>query len=264
MTADAPMATPLEARPRPALPRRRRILVAPLAVAVGLGISTGVYFLLSGTPTDAYALNGPSLLRSLVGQILLSGVSFAVVTAICVPLGVLMGISGRGLRLVVFPLANLGQAVPGIGVLALLWVVFGIGAAPAIIALIAYSALPILRSTMVGIESVDPAAVEAARGMGMTRGEALRRVQIPLAAPLILAGMRTALVLIIGTATLGTFIGAGGLGDIIDAGINISDRIVFVGAVMVATLALLADWALSLVEDAVTPRYLRARARRTS
>lgn len=260
MTAEPALAALGEAPPERRL-RRRRILVQPLAVALGLGVSTGVFFLLRGTPNDVYELNGPSLAGSLVGQILLSGVSFAVVTATCVPLGVLMGVTGRGLRLVVFPLANLGQAVPGIGVLALLYSFFGIGATPAIIALIAYSALPVLRSTMVGIQGVDPAAVEAARGMGMTRWEALRRVQIPLAAPLILAGMRTSLVLIIGTATLGTFIGAGGLGDVIDAGINISDRIVFVGAVMVAALALLADWALSLVEDAVTPRYLRVRAR---
>jgi osmoprotectant transport system permease protein len=94
--------------------------------------------------------------------------------------------------------------------------------------------------------------------MGMTRWQALRRIQLPLASPLIFAGLRTSLVLIIGTATLGTFIGGGGLGDVIDAGINISDRIVFVGAVMVAALALLADWGLYLVELAVVPRSARA------
>jgi osmoprotectant transport system permease protein len=84
----------------------------------------------------------------------------------------------------------------------------------------------------------------------------LRRVQLPLASPLIFAGLRTSLVLIIGTATLGNFIGGGGLGDVIASGINISNRIIFVGAVMVATLALLADWALSVVERITVPRQI--------
>ena len=106
------------------------------------------------------------------------------------------------------------------------------------------------------MQGVDPAAIEAARGMGMTRWQALTRVQIPLASPLIFAGLRTTLVLIIGTATLGNFIGGGGLGDVIASGINTSDRIVFVGAVMVAAFALLADWALSLVEHAVVPKRI--------
>jgi osmoprotectant transport system permease protein len=252
MAAGPPGAT--RSGPRPPW---RRLAVRPLAVAAGLAVSCGIFLLLNGSPGDAYVLNGPSLAGGLLGHLLLSGVSFAAVTATCVPLGVLMGITGRGLRLVVFPVANLGQAVPGIGVLALLYAWLGIGVTPTIIALIAYSALPILRSTMVGIQGVDPAAVEAARGMGMTPWQALRQVQVPLATPLIMAGLRTSLVLIIGTATLGSFIGGGGLGVVISAGLNISDRIVFVGAVMVAALALLADWALSLVEMAVTPRHLR-------
>jgi osmoprotectant transport system permease protein len=106
---------------------------------------------------------------------------------------------------------------------------------------------------MVGIQGVDPAATEAGRGMGMTSLQTLLRVEVPLAAPVIFAGLRTSLVLIIGTATLGNYVGGGGLGDVIATGIDRSDRIVFVGAVMVASLALLADWALSLVERALTP-----------
>jgi osmoprotectant transport system permease protein len=94
--------------------------------------------------------------------------------------------------------------------------------------------------------------------MGMTRWQALARVQFPLASPLVFAGLRTSLVLIIGTATLGNFIGGGGLGDVIASGINISDRIVFVGAVMVASLALIADWALSMVERVAVPRRVNA------
>jgi osmoprotectant transport system permease protein len=117
----------------------------------------------------------------------------------------------------------------------------------------------VLRNTVAGIQGVDPAVIESARGMGMTRWQALLSVQVPLASPLMFAGLRTTLVLIIGTATLGNFIGGGGLGDVINSGINRSDRIVFVGAVMVAVLALLADWALSLAERIVVPKRTSGR-----
>ena len=129
-----------------------------------------------------------------------------------VPIGVLISGAGRAVRIPVFLLANVGQAVPGIGILALLYVFLGLGQEPTIIALVAYGALPVLRNTVAGIQGVDPAAVEAARGMGMTRWQSMYRVQLPLASPLIFAGLRTSLVLIIGTATLGNFIGGGGLG----------------------------------------------------
>jgi len=238
-----------------------RLLRRPLGIAAGCGLAFVVYLTLGGTPADSQVLNGPFLISRLLGHLLLSGVSFAVVAATCVPIGSLLALAGRAPRLLVFPLANLGQAVPGIGVLALLYSFLGIGVAPVIIALIAFSALPVLRNTLVGIQGVDPDSVRAARGMGMTPWQTLRRIQLPLASPLIFAGLRTSLVLIIGTATLGTFIGGGGLGDVIDAGINISNRIVFVGAVMVAALALLADWVLSLVELAVVPRSARVGSR---
>lgn len=237
-----------------------RLLLRPLLIAAGLAASLGVLQTLTAEPTDSQILNGPFLLARLEEHVVLSGVSFAVVAITCVPLGVLVAVAGRPLRIPVFLLANLGQAVPGLGVLALLYAFLGIGAEPTIIALIAYSALPVLRNTMVGIHGVDPAAVEAARGMGMTRWQSVIRIELPLASPLVFAGLRTSLVLVIGTATLGSFVGAGGLGVVISSGINISDRIVFVGAVMVAALALLADWALSLVEHAAVPRSLHRTA----
>lgn len=242
---------PVTAAPRL---RRFRLYFLPAAVAVGLGVSVLVFLQLRGSPNDGEILNQPFLTDRLVSHVVLSVVSFAIITAIAVPLGVVIAGAGRALRLPVFLLANLGQAVPGIGILVLLYALLGLGAAPAVIALVVYGTLPVLRNTVAGIQGVDPAAVEAARGMGMTRWQALVRVQLPLASPLIFAGLRTSLVLVIGTATLGNFIGARGLGDVIASGINISDRIVFVGAVMVATLALLADWALSLLENALVPR----------
>jgi osmoprotectant transport system permease protein len=231
-----------------------RLLLTPAAIVAGLGVSYLVFLQLQGARYDGEILNEPFLASRLVTHVLISLVSFGIVVVIAVPLGVLAANAGRAVRLPVFLLANLGQAVPGIGLLVLLYAALGLGAAPAVIALVAYGTLPVLRNTVAGIQGVDPAAVEAARGMGMTRWQALARVQLPLASPLIFAGLRTALVLVISTATLGNFIGARGLGDVIASGIGISDRIVFVGAVMVAAMALLADWALSLLENAVVPR----------
>jgi osmoprotectant transport system permease protein len=245
------------AAPRPGIDLTRvRLFSIPIAVLVGLGLASALYHTISGSIADNQVINYDFLSARLVEHLVISGVSFAIVAAAFVPLGVLIAGAGRLVRVPIFLLANVGQAVPGIGVLALLYVFLGLGQEPTIIALVAYGALPVLRNTVAGIQSVDPAAVEAARGMGMTRWQGMYRVQLPLASPLIFAGLRTSLVLIIGTATLGSFIGGGGLGVVIASGINISNRIIFVGAVMVATLALLADWALSLVERMTVPRIV--------
>jgi osmoprotectant transport system permease protein len=231
-----------------------RPFAVPIWVAIAIVLSIGVYQTLIGKPYDSEIINAPSLESETITHIFLSGVSFAIVAAIGVPVGVLIAQAGPIVRAPVFLLANLGQAIPGIGLLVLLFAFFGLGTTPTVIALVVYGLLPVLRNTVAGIQSVDPSSVDAARGMGMTRWQALMRVQLPLASPLVFAGLRTALVLIIGTATLGNFIGGGGLGDVIANGINNSDRVVFVGAVMVASLALLADWALSMVERVAVPR----------
>ncbi|HVC41429.1 MAG TPA: ABC transporter permease [Candidatus Saccharimonadales bacterium] len=243
----------------PRLPRwmhRLRLFAVPIWVGIGILVSVGVYQTLVGKEFDAEILNAPNLFSETLQHVFLSGISFALVAAIGVPLGVAIAQAGRAVRVPVFLIANLGQAVPGIGLLVLLFAILGLGVAPTVIALVVYGLLPVLRNTVTGIQGVDPAAVDAARGMGMTHWQALMRVQVPLASPLVFAGLRTALVLIIGTATLGNFIGGGGLGDVIAAGINNSDRMVFVGAVMVASLALLADWGLSLIERVAVPRQV--------
>jgi osmoprotectant transport system permease protein len=235
---------------------RARVWYLPIAVAAGIGLSVLVLQTLNGSAADGEILNSQFLTDRLVRHLELVGISFAVVAAIGVPVGVLMAKSGRFVRVPVFLIANLGQAVPSIGILVLFYAFFGLGVFPTLLALIAYALLPVLRNTLVGVQAVDPAAVEAARGMGMTAWQSLYRVELPLASPVVFAGLRTALVLIVGTATLGNFVGGGGLGDVIASGINQSDRIVLVGAVMVAALALLADWALSLVERVVVPRRI--------
>lgn len=145
--------------------------------------------------------------------------------------------------------ANLGQAVPGLAVLALLGAFLGIGRPPAILALALYSLLPLLRNTAAGLASVDPAVVEAARGMGLTRRQVLLRAELPLASPVIFAGLRTAVVLNVGTATLATFIGAGGLGEVIETGLSGTlTRVTATGCVLTVGVALLADWAVGLAE----------------
>jgi osmoprotectant transport system permease protein len=242
----------------PGWTHRLRPYAVPIWVAVGIAASIGVYQTLAGNISDEFVLNESFLMSRTVEHVLISGAAFVIVAGVGVPLGVLIAQAAPVLRVPVFLLANLGQAVPGIGILVLLYAFFGLGFAPTVIALVAYGLLPVLRNTVAGIQGVDPAAVDAARGMGMTRWQALARVQFPLASPLVFAGLRTSLVLIIGTATLGNFIGGGGLGDVIASGINISDRIVFVGAVMVASLALTADWALSMVERVAVPRRVNA------
>jgi osmoprotectant transport system permease protein len=242
----------------PAWMHHLRPYAVPIWVTIGIALSIGFYQTLIGTISDGFVLNEPFLMSRMIEHVLLSGAAFLLVIAVGVPLGLLIAQAGPVLRVPVFLLANLGQAVPGIGILVLLYAFLGLGFAPTVIALVAYGLLPVLRNTVAGIQGVDPAAVDAARGMGMTRWQALVRVQFPLASPLIFAGLRTSLVLIIGTATLGNFIGGGGLGDVIASGINISDRIVFVGAVMVASLALIADWALSMIERVAVPRRVNA------
>jgi len=232
---------------------RARSFYLPIAVVLGIALSVAVFQTLKGQATDGEVLNRELLTDYTLRHLVLVGLSFLAVAAIGVPLGVALAKTGRWLRVPVFLVANLGQAVPSVGILVLFYAWFGLGLQPTLLALALYGLLPVLRNTLVGVQSVDPAAVEAAQGMGMSRRQSLWRVELPLASPVIFAGLRTSLVLIVGTATLGSFVGAGGLGIVINSGINQSDRIVFVGAVMVATLALLADWALSLVERVVVP-----------
>lgn len=235
---------------------RARIFYLPLAVAIGIGVAALLLQTLTPGATDGEILNSQFLSERLLQHVQLVGLSFLAVAAIGVPLGVLMARTGRWLRVPVFLVANLGQAVPSVGILVLFYAFFGLGLQPTLLALTIYGLLPVLRNTLVGVQGVDPAAVEAAQGMGMSRRQSLWRVELPLASPVIFAGLRTSLVLIVGTATLGNFVGGGGLGDVIASGIDQSDRIVLVGAVMVASLALLADWALSLVERVVVPRRI--------
>ncbi|MYT30635.1 ABC transporter permease [Streptomyces sp. MspMP-M5] len=188
----------------------------------------------------------------------LTGVSTVFVLVIAIPLGI--ALTRPRLRRATPPamaLANLGQAVPALGLLVLLVIWLGIGARSAIVGMVVYAVLPVLANTLAGLRGIDPTLTEAARGIGMSSLGVLAKVELPLAVPLILAGVRTALVLNVGTATLATFGGGGGLGDLISAGI-ITQRmpVLILGSVLTVALALLVEWLASLAELLLRPRGL--------
>jgi len=201
-------------------------------------------------------LNYDYLQRAILEHVKLSVVSIALVILIAIPLGILLTRSfARWLTPVALGLANVGQATPAIGLLVLMTLIFGIGFKIALISIVAYAVLPVLRNTIVGINEVNPAMVEAAEGMGMGRWAVLFRIELPLAVPVIAAGVRIALVLVVAVATLATFVNAGGLGDILVTGIKLQRvSILVVGTVLAVTLALLADWLGGVIEDLLTPR----------
>ncbi len=184
--------------------------------------------------------------------------STGLVLALAIPAGILLTRSfARHVTLFAIAIFNIGQAVPSIGLVALLALVWTIGLWPSIVALVAYSSLPVLRNTMVGLQQVDDSIIESARGMGMSKIGVLLKVELPLAVPVILAGVRTALVINVGTATLAVFISGGGLGQIITTGIVQGRELVtLVGSVLVAVLALSIDYLAGLIEDVLRPKGL--------
>jgi osmoprotectant transport system permease protein len=178
-------------------------------------------------------------------------ISMAIAVAIGVPLGMTL-VSHPRLRTAALTVANIFQTIPSLalfGFLIPLPFIGGIGMRTAIVALVLYALLPILRNTFVGLTGVDPAILEAAEAMGMTDSQILFRVRLPLATSVILAGIRTATVITIGVATIAAAIGAGGLGTFIFRGVAmVSDAVILAGAIPAALLALLADFLLGLLE----------------
>jgi osmoprotectant transport system permease protein len=193
-----------------------------------------------------------TLLRLTGRHLLLAAVSLGAGILVALPLGLLLEGAPRWAEAVIRAVGLL-QTVPGIALLAFMIPLLGIGLLPALVALFLYSLYPILRNTYTGVRDAAPDAVAAARALGMTPAQVLRYVRLPLAAPVIMAGIRTAAVISVGTATLAAFIGAGGLGDPIAAGLALSDtRMILSGALPAAGLALGVDAVLGAVERKVT------------
>lgn len=180
------------------------------------------------------------------------GVLFAAIIAI--PVGIIIARHAR-LSAWVISLTNIIQTIPALAMLAVLMLVMGLGANTVVFALFLYSLLPILKNTYTGIRGVDNALLESGRGMGMTKFQLLRMVELPLALSVIMAGLRTALVIAIGIATIGTFIGAGGLGDIIIRGTNATNgsAIILAGAIPTALMAVIADVVMGWLEKLLSP-----------
>ncbi|WP_429875505.1 ABC transporter permease [Fictibacillus sp. NRS-1165] len=180
------------------------------------------------------------------------GVLFAAIVAI--PLGILIARYHR-LSTWVMSLANIIQTIPALAMLAVLMLVMGLGTNTVVFALFLYSLLPIIKNTYTGIRNVDQALLESGKAMGMTKFQVLRMVELPLAISVIMAGLRTALVITIGIATIGTFIGAGGLGDIILRGTNATDgtAIILAGAIPTALMAVISDISMGWLERKFSP-----------
>jgi len=197
------------------------------------------------------------LLQSLGVHIQLVLLSMLLAVIIGIALGILIT-RMKPLKGTVLGVAGILQTIPSLAMLGFMIPLFGIGMKTAIAALFLYSLLPIIRNTYAGITDVDKSIVEAARGMGMKSWQILFKVQLPLSFSVIMAGIRTAAVINVGTATLAAFIGAGGLGEFIFLGIQRNiEALTLLGAIPAALLALLMDYLLGLLEKATTPKGLK-------
>jgi osmoprotectant transport system permease protein len=212
--------------------------------------------------TDPAQWSGPtSIPIRLVEHVITSTVSVLIAAAIALPVAMYIG-HRRRFELMVISVANLGRAVPSFGLLVLFVILIGLRLAwPAslrpsiVLALVLLAIPPILTNAYVGIQGVDPDLLEASRGMGMSETQVLRRIELPLAAPLIVAGLRIAAVQVVATATLAAIVAGGGLGRYIIDGFATFDLVeVFGGAVLVAFLAILTELAFGILQRAVTPR----------
>ena len=233
-----------------------QLLSQPLVVFLALGLIALWISSADLTTTEQVTLTVPYLWELTMQHLSLTLVAALVVLITAIPLGVLL--TRKPLRWLTTPvmmLANIGQAAPVIGLVVLFAFWLGFGFKAAVAALILYAFLPVLKNTMVGLDAVDRNTIEAGRGMGMSAIAVLFRIELPLAISIMLAGIRTALVLLVGTATLATFVDGGGLGLLITTGVNLAlDRVLITGSLLVALLALLIDWIARVFEQLLRPK----------
>ncbi|NKY85865.1 ABC transporter permease [Nocardia veterana] len=239
---------------------RIRLFAQPvLALALAAGVLVWA-FDRTLTATQQASINAADIVTVVRQHVAITATVVVIVVLVSVPLGTLLTRPRyRRLTPLVVGIANIGAAAPAIGLIVLtyLWTErtgFWVGVAP----IAFYALLPVLRNTILGYQQVDPAVVDAGRGQGMSALTVLRRIEFPLAVPYILAGLRTSLVLAVGTATLSFLVSAGGLGILIDTGYKLRDNVtLWVGAILAVALALLVDWLGALAERFLEPRGLR-------
>jgi osmoprotectant transport system permease protein len=218
--------------------------------------------------SDPTHWTGPDgMLPRLLEHAALSGFCLVLAIVIALPIGLWIGHTGRGAALIIRA-ANIGQAVPTLGVIGIVWPLtasiepYGFDLIPSVVALVALAIPPMVTSTFAGLRQVDPEAVEAGRGMGMREWQLLRLIEVPLALPSILAGLRISAVQVVATATLAAVLGAGGLGRLIIDGIaQQDDAQLFMGALLVATLAIATELGFAALQRIAISPGLRGRVR---
>jgi len=201
--------------------------------------------------------SGSNITFRLLEHMRLTGTAISIAILIGVPMGILISYI-KPLNKPTLAMVNLVQAIPSLAMLGFLVPFLGIGARPAIFMVIVYSLLPIVKNTFAGLSNQNAEMLEAAKGIGMTQLQILFRIKLPLALPIIMAGVRISAVTSVGIVTIAAFIGAGGLGFIIHSGIQMANtNMVLAGAIPACILALLVDFAMSMVEKRVTPKCYR-------
>jgi osmoprotectant transport system permease protein len=234
------------------------LVLTPMLIALALLTTWLVVSSSNLDSIEARTLNADYIRTNVLAHVYLAVVSGVIVLVLAVGLGIALT-RGFGKRIApqVLAIVSVGQAVPAIGLIVLLTILFGVGVRIALVGLIVTTLLPVLRNVVAGLEGVDPALVEAARGMGLRPWQVLTTVELPLAVPVVLAGFRTSLVLSVGVATLATFVNAGGLGDMIVNGIKLQkDLVLITGCVLVCAIAFFLDWLCGLLELWLRPRGL--------
>lgn len=199
---------------------------------------------------EYYKTNGSYVLEQVYRHFLISIYGVLLAAIVAIPLGFYLA-SKKKLANWVISLANIIQTVPSLAMLAIVMGGFGLGPTTVIVTVFLYSILPILKNTYTAVSNVDENIIDAAKGLGMNRFQLIRKIQFPLSLSVIMGGIKNSMVLGIGVAAIGTFIGAGGLGDIISRGINVSDGsdIILAGAIPTALMAVVIDMILSFIEN---------------
>lgn len=196
----------------------------------------------------------PSILEYLLEHIVISFTVMTLAIVFSIPLAIYMTkLKSEKIKSMIFNIANIFQTIPTIALLAIMIPILGIGFKPAVVALFLYSLLPLLRNTYAGVESIDPEIMEAAKGMGFSVFQQLFKIELPVALPYVMSGIRVTSVYIISWTSLAALIGAGGLGDLVLAGIGYNDQqMIITGTVLAILIAVLLDLILGMIEKKIT------------
>lgn len=206
---------------------------------------------------DFFTEYGTQIFSNTLQHLFISFAALFLGALVAVPLGILLTRVPK-IASIVIGFASALQTIPSLALLTLMIPFLGVGVTPAIVALFIYSLLPILRNTYIGMKNVDPNYLDVAKGMGMTNLQSIYSVEVPIALPTIMAGIRLAAVYVIAWATLASYIGAGGLGVLIFSGLdNYQPPLIFAGTIPVILLAIISDFLLGKIEDKLTPTALK-------